>query len=156
MGRLMFEWLKSRDTSVMVVVYYFFITHSRFLTSKKKNLGKTQTTQSDVDWDWTAWAGFRQSGEGGSPAGSHYGWTTCVHWGVGGQTKGAGWEQRGQRGGSAESNGPRPYEALLACRLLYSTALLTPPCNTRHLTSPLPPPTPPTFLPSGTARAEKY
>lgn len=63
-------------------------------------------------------------------------------------------EQRGQRGGSAESDGPRPCEALLG----LSSALLTRAANTPSATPAalphLPPPRPP--LPSGTARAEQY
>lgn len=56
-------------------------------------------------------------------------------------------EQRGQRRGSAESNGPRPCEALL---VLWST-LLYGATNT-----PLQHPPPYSPLPSGTARAEQY
>ena len=61
-------------------------------------------------------------------------------------------EQRGQRGGSAESDGPRPCEALLG----LSSALLNGAAHTpmQHPPPHPPPPHPPP--PSGTARAEQY
>ncbi len=63
-------------------------------------------------------------------------------------------EQRGQRRGSAESDGPRPCEALLG----LSSALLNGAAHTplQHPQTLPYPPTPNPPLPSGTARAEQY